>query len=108
MRSALVVRTYAFLRDTVTSRYTVTLFRLRTATRFKKPGVVDVQVSNRLVDPDQPDLLADDRDLEYLVRQNHLRVVPSACRRAYFAALDALKMQHDLVGLQKDFARFHA
>jgi len=67
MRSALARN--AFLRDTVTSRDTITLFRFRTATRSHKSKcrrcsrkrVVDVQVSDRLVDPD--DLVADDRDL---------------------------------------------
>ena len=49
-------------------------------------------------------MLADDRDLEYLVRQNHLRVVPSACRHAIFAALDALERDINPVGFQEDFA----
>jgi hypothetical protein len=49
----------AFLRDTVTSRDTVTLFRFRPVTRFHQARVVDVQIRDRLVDPDQPDLLAE-------------------------------------------------
>ena len=33
---------------------------MRTLTRLNEAGVIDVEVSNRLLDPDQPDLLADD------------------------------------------------
>jgi hypothetical protein len=58
-------------------------------------------MGDRLVDPDQPDLLADDRDLEHLLRQNHLRVVPSACRHAIFAALDAFERDVNPAGFQR-------
>ena len=65
--------------------------RFRPLTRLNQPRVIDVQVSDWLVHPDQPELLADARYLEHLVGQNHLRIIPRACADTYFTAIKAFK-----------------
>jgi hypothetical protein len=47
-------------------RDVVTLFRFRTVTGLDEPAVVDVEIGDGLVDADEPNLPADDRDLERL------------------------------------------
>src|SRR5262249_21224413 len=73
----------------------------------EKTGLVDVQVRDRLVDPDQRHLLADDCSLEHLIGQNDLCVIPRACRYTDFAVCKALEHHGDLIGLQQDVAHFH-
>jgi len=62
---------------------------------------------DRLVHPDQPHLLADARHREHLIGRNHLRVVPSRCRRSGFAVFQAFERDNNAIGLQQDLARFH-
>ena len=73
----------------------------------EKTGLVDVQVGDRLVDQDQPDLLADHRHLKHLTRPNDHRVISRVCRYTNFAVGDALEHDRNLVGLEQHFARFH-
>ena len=60
--------------------------RFRAVTRLNQTGLVDIQVSDRLVDTDQPDLLADARHLEHLIGQNHLRIIQRLWRARSMAA----------------------
>ena len=78
-----------------------------TVTRFNHVRVVDVQVSDRLVDADRPHLPADDRHLEHLIGRNHLRIIPSRCRRSGFAVFQAFERDNNAIGLQQDLSRFH-
>jgi hypothetical protein len=66
-----------------------------------------VEIGDRLVDADEPNLPADDRDLERLVRPKDLRIIPRACRQTVFSVRDALEYDVHLVRLQQDLARFH-
>jgi hypothetical protein len=73
--------------------------RFRAVTRLNQPRVVDVQVSDWLVHPDRPHLLADARHLEHLVGQKHLGIVPTRCRRSGFAVFQAFERDNNAIGL---------
>src|SRR6185312_11770526 len=65
------------------------------------------RLSDPLVDPDQPNRLADHCSLEHLIGQNHLLFVPRACRHSDFVAFDAFEYDPNPIGFREDFARFH-
>jgi hypothetical protein len=55
------------------------------------------EITDRLVHPDQSDLLADDGHLEHLIGQDDLVIVPTRCRRSGFAVFQAFERDNDAI-----------